>query len=50
VEILILLIPLSVALVFAGAWAFHWCLEHDQFEDMERHGSSILDDDDTPPA
>jgi len=47
-EILLLLIPLSVALVFFAAWAFHWCLEHDQFEDLERHGLSILEDDDDP--
>jgi len=48
-DILLLLIPLSVALVFVAAWAFRWCLEHDQFDDLERHGSSILRDDDLGP-
>lgn len=43
-DILLLLVPLSVVLVFLAAWAFRWSLDHDQFEDLERHGRSILDD------
>jgi cbb3-type cytochrome oxidase maturation protein len=47
-DILLLLVPLSVVLVFLAAWAFRWSLDHDQFEDLERHGRSILDDDPDP--
>jgi len=51
VDILFLLVPLSVALVFFAAWGFRWCLDHDQFDDLERHGSSIFTDGDdaVPP-
>ncbi len=45
-ETLLLLIPLSLVLVFLAAWAFRWSLDHDQFEDLERHGSSILETED----
>jgi cbb3-type cytochrome oxidase maturation protein len=44
-DILYLLIPLSVALVFfilAGLW---WAIDCGQFEDMESEGERILRDD-----
>ena len=47
-DILLLLIPLSIVLVFLGAWAFRWSLDHDQFDDLERHGRSILEEDELP--
>ena len=47
-DILLLLIPLSIVLVFLGAWAFRWSLDHDQFDDLERHGRSILEEDGLP--
>ena len=47
-DILLLLIPLSIVLVCLGAWAFRWSLDHDQFDDLERHGRSILEEDGLP--
>lgn len=44
-DILFLLIPLSVALVLliiAGLW---WAVDRGQFEDVEREGERILQDD-----
>jgi cbb3-type cytochrome oxidase maturation protein len=44
-DILYVLIPLSVALVFfilAGLW---WAIDRGQFEDMESEGERILRDD-----
>lgn len=44
-DILFLLIPLSVALVLliiAGLW---WAVDQGQFEDVEREGERILQDD-----
>jgi cbb3-type cytochrome oxidase maturation protein len=43
-EVLYLLIPLSVVLVFfilAGLW---WAIERGQFEDVEGQSERILDD------
>lgn len=50
-EILYLLIPLSVVLVFAIGLGFWWSLKHGQFDDLEGPGYRILmDDDSSPPA
>ena len=43
-DILYLLIPLSVALVFAILGALWWAIESDQFEDIEEEGAKILQD------
>ena len=48
-DILYLLIPLSLALVFVIAVVFWWSLKNDQFEDLEGEGFRILMDDDKPP-
>jgi cbb3-type cytochrome oxidase maturation protein len=48
-DILFLLIPLSVLLVGAIAWAFLWSVRHGQFDDMEGPGHQILFDDDSAP-
>ena len=54
-DILFLLIPLSVVLVFALMGAFAWAVESGQFEDLSREGTRILGDapdldgDQTPP-
>jgi cbb3-type cytochrome oxidase maturation protein len=45
-DILYLLIPLSVALVFAAAGVFWWALSSGQFEDLEGPAHRILTDDD----
>mgnify|MGYP001260880773 CR=1 FL=1 len=49
-EILYLLIPLSVVLVFAIALGFWWSVRSGQFDDLEGPGFKILMDDDRPPA
>jgi cbb3-type cytochrome oxidase maturation protein len=46
-ESLALLIPLSVGLVLLIGWVFWRALQGGQFDDLERPGYSILDDDDT---
>ena len=47
-EILYLLIPMSVVLVFVIAAIFWWCLKSGQFEDLEGPGYRVLMDDDVP--
>ena len=47
-EILYLLIPLSVVLVFLIAAVFWWSLKSGQFEDLEGPAYRILMDDDQP--
>jgi cbb3-type cytochrome oxidase maturation protein len=47
VESLTLLIPLSVAAVFAIGWIFWRALEGGQFDDLERPAYTILEDDET---
>jgi len=41
-EILYLLIPFSVLLVFALMALFAWALQADQFDDLQREGERIL--------
>ena len=47
-EILYLLIPLSTALVLLIMVVFAWALYRGQFEDLEREGERILQDDAAP--
>lgn len=47
-EILVLLIPLSVVIVFLIAVVFWWSLKNGQFEDLEGPAYRILMDDDKP--
>ncbi len=44
-EILFLMIPLSVALVFLILVGLYWAVEGGQFEDIERQGQQILQED-----
>ena len=44
-DILFLLIPLSIILVFLIIWGLWWAVHRDQFDRLDQHGSSILDDD-----
>lgn len=48
-EILYLLIPLSVVLVFVIGVAFWWSLRSGQFDDLEGPGHRVLMDDDKAP-
>jgi cbb3-type cytochrome oxidase maturation protein len=47
VEILYLLIPLSVVLVFLIGVAFWWSVRSGQFDDLEGPAHRILTDDDS---
>ena len=55
-DVLFLLVPLSVLIVFALLGVFAWALQADQFDDLQHEGARILDDDarldadQTPPA
>ncbi len=42
--ILLLLIPVSLVLMAIAGVMFVWAVNHDQFEELERHGFDILDD------
>jgi len=44
-ESLYLLIPLSVAVVFLIGWVFWRALQGGQFDDLERPGVDVLDED-----
>jgi cbb3-type cytochrome oxidase maturation protein len=48
-DILYLLIPLSLVLVFVIAAIFWWSLKSGQFEDLDGPGHSVVMDDDRPP-
>lgn len=49
-DIVFLLVPLSVVLVFAIAVMFWWSVHTGQFDDLERQGRTVVDDIDTPPS
>jgi cbb3-type cytochrome oxidase maturation protein len=44
-DILFLLVPLSALLVFAIIGVFAWALQGGQFDNVEREGARILEDD-----
>ena len=46
-DILYLLIPLSALLVLAIIGVFAWALEAGQFDDLEREGERVLEDEST---
>jgi len=48
VDILFLLIPLSLALVFLIGAVFWWAADSGQFDDLEGPAHRILQDDDRP--
>ena len=47
-EIIFLLIPVSILLVFGIAVGFWWSVRNGQFDDLEGPGFKILMDDDRP--
>ncbi len=49
-DILYLLIPLSVVLVFGILVVFAWALKAGQFDDLEREGLRLLGDDTSPAS
>lgn len=48
--ILLLLIPLSLLLVGAAAWAFTWAVRCGQFDDLDTPALDILRNDEHDPA
>lgn len=48
-EIIYILIPIAILFVSLAIGIFFWAVKSNQFEDLERHGSSILFDDDIKP-
>ncbi len=50
-DILYLLIPVSLVIVFAIGALFWWAVAAGQFDDLEQEGESVVrDDEKTPPA
>ncbi|MEO7335580.1 MAG: cbb3-type cytochrome oxidase assembly protein CcoS [Caldimonas sp.] len=47
-DILFLLVPFSVLLVFGVMGLFAWALQTRQFEDLEREGERIFEADELP--
>ena len=48
-ESLYILVPVSIVLVLGIGWVFWLALGSGQFDDLERPGLDVLDDDDKPP-
>ncbi|MBM7454664.1 cbb3-type cytochrome oxidase maturation protein [Oceanisphaera litoralis] len=46
VEIWYLMIPIAMVFAAIAIVVFFWSVKSDQFEDLDRHGSNILFDDD----
>jgi cbb3-type cytochrome oxidase maturation protein len=44
------LIPVAILFVIVGVIAFFWATKTEQFDYLEKHGLSILMDDDELPA
>ena len=45
---LLILLPLSLALVGVAAVAFLWAVDREQFNDLERHAFDLLEEEDGP--
>lgn len=48
-SMLIILIPVSLALLGLAVWAFLWSVNSGQFDDLETPGWDMLTDNDTQP-
>ncbi|MBW8191514.1 cbb3-type cytochrome oxidase assembly protein CcoS [Neiella marina] len=48
--IIYVLIPIAILFVFVAIGVFIWAVKSDQFDDLERHGTSVLFDDDEPKS
>jgi len=44
-EILVVLIPVSVVLIGIAAVIFLWAVNNDQFEQLDKHGFDIFEED-----
>jgi cbb3-type cytochrome oxidase maturation protein len=48
-DILYLLIPVSVAIVLVVGAVFWWAIASGQFDELDREGGAVVDDDESPP-
>ena len=48
-DILYLLIPVSVVIVFAIGAVFWWAIASGQFDDLDREAGSVVDDEESHP-
>ena len=48
-NVIYVLIPIAIIIVALAIVIFFWAVKANQFEDLERQGSSILFDDDVTP-
>jgi cbb3-type cytochrome oxidase maturation protein len=48
-DILYMLIPVSVVIVFAIGVVFWWAISSGQFDELDREGRSVVDDRDAEP-
>lgn len=44
-EVMLILIPVTVALVGVALWSFIWSVKNDQFDDLDKEAYAILFDD-----
>jgi len=44
-EMLIVLIPVSIVLIGIASVIFLWAVNHDQFEQLDKHGFDIFEED-----
>lgn len=49
-DILYLLIPMSVVIVFVIGVIFWWAIASGQFDELDREGSNVVRDEETPPS
>lgn len=47
-SMLLILVPLSLALVLLAVWAFFWAVDSGQFDDLETPAWDVLVDDESP--
>lgn len=43
-EVIYLLIPIAILFVVIAIYVFSWAVKSDQFDDLEKHGMSVLFD------
>jgi cbb3-type cytochrome oxidase maturation protein len=48
-DILYLLIPVSLVIVFAIGGIFWWAISSGQFDELDREGRSVVDDEEPRP-
>lgn len=48
-SIIYVLIPIAIVFIFIAIGIFIWAVKSNQFEDLERHGSSVLFEEQAQP-